>query len=105
MTKWRRFEIMLPLLLNDGRDVPQEWIGEAMAEIANHFGSASFETQTIQGLWRHGRIVYQDKLVRLFVDVLDNAKNRAWMKKYKGRWKDRLQQLEIWMVSYRIEIE
>jgi len=27
------------------------------------------------------------------------------MKKFKKRWKFRLEQLELWMVSYRIEVE
>lgn len=31
--------------------------------------------------------------------------NRTWMKAFKARWKGRLEQLEIWMVSYRIDIE
>jgi hypothetical protein len=43
--------------------------------------------------------------VRLIVDVPDAAKNRKWMKQFKARWKRRLQQLELWMVSYPVEIE
>ena len=39
------------------------------------------------------------------VDVPDTAKNRTWMKAYKARWKERLEQLELWMVSYPIDIE
>jgi hypothetical protein len=39
------------------------------------------------------------------VDVPDTGKNRKWMKSFKTRWKKRLEQLEIWMVSYRIDIE
>jgi hypothetical protein len=39
------------------------------------------------------------------VDLPDTDKNRRWMKAYKERWKERLGQLEIWMVSYRIDIE
>src|SRR6266571_1981747 len=105
MTKWRRFEVMLPLLFNDGRRVPRAWIGEAMSEVGDHFGNASYETQTIMGIWRQGSVTYRDQLMRLFVDVHDNSVNRAWMKGYKARWKKKLKQLEIWMVSYRIEIE
>ena len=33
------------------------------------------------------------------------AMNRKWMKEYKARWKERLKQLEIWMVSYQIDVE
>jgi hypothetical protein len=50
-------------------------------------------------------VAYRDNLVRIVVDVPDAAKNRQWMKKFKKRWKARLEQLELWMVSYRIEIE
>jgi hypothetical protein len=44
-------------------------------------------------------------LVRIVIDVPDLAKNRQWMKPFKKRWKDRLEQLELWAVSYRIELE
>jgi hypothetical protein len=39
------------------------------------------------------------------VDVQETAKNRQWMRAFKKKWKERLQQLELWMVSWRIEIE
>ncbi len=41
----------------------------------------------------------------MIVDVPDTVSNREWMRKFKARWKRRLEQLELWMVSYRIEIE
>jgi hypothetical protein len=44
-SKWRRFEVLLPLRFNDGRDIPAEWIAEAVLEIVDHFGAASYETQ------------------------------------------------------------
>jgi hypothetical protein len=45
-SRWRRFEVSLPLRFNDGREVPGEWIAEAVLEIAvlesvDHFGTAS----------------------------------------------------------------
>ena len=43
--------------------------------------------------------------VKRVVDVADSPKNRQWMKDFKSRWKAKLDQLELWMVSYRIEIE
>jgi len=104
-SKWRRFEVLLPLQFNDGRDVPSEWLAEAVLEVANHFGAASYETQKLEGHWRHGGVMYRDNLVRLSVDVPDTAQSRRWMKEFKGRWKTRLEQLELWMVSHRIEVE
>ncbi|OGQ83360.1 MAG: hypothetical protein A3F90_08000 [Deltaproteobacteria bacterium RIFCSPLOWO2_12_FULL_60_19] len=104
-SKWRRFEVLLPLQFNDGRDVPAEWLAEAVLEIVDHFGAASYETQKVEGHWRYGGVLYRDDLVRAVVDVPDSANNRQWMKRFKDRWKTRLDQLELWMVSYRIEVE
>jgi hypothetical protein len=104
-SKWRRFEVLLPLQFNDGRPVPGEWLAEAVLEITEHFGAASYETQKVEGHWRHGGVLYRDDLVRINVDVPDSTKNRQWMKQFKERWKARLEQIELWLVSYRIEIE
>ena len=104
-SRWRRFEVLLPLRFNDGRDVPGEWMAEAVLEIVEHFGAASYETQKVEGHWRHSGILYRDDLVRIVVDVPDSARNRQWMRQFKERWKVRLEQVELWMVSYRIEVE
>ena len=104
-SKWRRFEVLLPLRFNDGRDVPSEWLAEAVLEIVDHFGAASYETQKVEGHWRHSGVTYRDDLVKFVVDIPDSAAHRRWMKDFKARWKARLEQLELWMVSYRIEIE
>src|SRR3954451_13248006 len=97
-SKWRRFEVLLPLQFNDGRAVPQAWLGEAVLEIVDRFGAASYETQSVEGHWRHANVVYRDNLARLVVDVPDPAANRAWMLEFKARWKARLEQLELWLV-------
>jgi hypothetical protein len=96
--------VLLPLRFNDGRDVPTEWIAEAVLEIVKRFGAASYETQKVEGHWRYGGIVYRDDLVRIFVDVSESTRSRLWMKDFKKRWKVRLKQLELWVVSYRIEV-
>jgi hypothetical protein len=49
--------------------------------------------------------LYRDDLALLIVDVADSKKNRNWMKAFKVRWKEKLEQLELWMVSYSIDIE
>jgi hypothetical protein len=97
--------VLLPLQFNDGRDVPSDWIAEAVLQIVENFGAASYEAQQVEGHWRHGGIVYRDNLVKVVVDVPDTAKNRRWMKKFKSLWKARLEQLDLWMVSYSVEID
>jgi len=104
-SSWRRFEVLLPLQFNDGRDVPGQWLAEAVLEIVEHFGAASYETQKVEGHWRHGPVLYRDVLVRVVVDLPDSDDNHLWMKGFKARWRKRLEQVELWMVSYRIDIE
>ena len=102
---WRRYEVMLPLQFNDGSEIPAALRGEAVLDIVNHFGGASYQSQPIEGHWVHEGTHYQDNHARLVVDVPDTVKNRKWMKQFKARWKEQMNQLELWMVSYRIDIE
>src|SRR5271168_944196 len=99
---WRRFKVMLPLQFNDGREVPSEFLGEAVLDITTRFGGASYQSQPIEGHWIHEGAHYRDNHVKLVVDLPDTAKNRRWMKQFKAGWKERLEQLELWMVSYCI---
>jgi hypothetical protein len=104
-SKSRRFEVLLPVRFNDGQDIPDEMLGEAMTEIVSKFGAVSFRKDAVEGQWQHESMVYRDDLACIVVDVPDTASSRKWMRAFKARWKMRLDQLEIWMVSYPIEIE
>ena len=97
--------MLLPLQFNDGRDVPAGWLADAVLEVVGQFGAASYETQRIEGHWRQAGTTYRDNLVRLVIDVPDTPKNRRWMKRFKQRWKSKLEQLDLWMVSYLVTIE
>lgn len=104
-SNWRRFEVLLPLRFNDAREIPGEWLAEAVLEVVDRFGAASYETQKVEGHWRHGGVMYRDDLVRIVVDVPDAPENRDWFKEFKGRWKTRLEQLDLWVISYQVDIE
>jgi len=101
----RRFEILLPLQFNDGRDVPPDWLAEAVLEIVERFGAASYETQKVEGHWRHQGILYRDNLVKIVIDATDEEASRQWMREYKARWKRKLEQVELWLISYTIEMD
>ncbi len=103
--KLRRFEILLPLQFNDGREVPPEWLAEAVLEIVEHFEAASYETQKVEGHWRHQGVLYRDNLVKIVVDAADEEANREWMREYKKRWKQKLEQLDLWLVSYTVDVD
>jgi hypothetical protein len=97
--------VLLPFRFNDGREVPGEWLAEAVLEVVDRFGAASYETQKVEGHWRHGGTTFRNDLVRLVVDVPDTEENRGWVREFKARWKAKLEQVELWVVSYLIDIE
>ena len=103
--KLRRFEILLPLQFNDGREIPSDWLAEAVLEIVEKFDAASYETQKVEGHWRHQGILYRDNLVKIVIDATDEEANREWMREYKACWKEKLEQLELWLVSYTIDVD
>ncbi len=74
-------------------------------EIVEKFGAASYETQNVEGHWRHQDVIYRDNLVKIVIDAPDEEANQQWMREYKARWKAKLEQLELWLVSYTIDID
>ncbi len=46
-----------------------------------------------------------NSLVKIVIDVSDTDKNREWMRDFKKRWKEKLEQLELWLVSYTIDVD
>jgi hypothetical protein len=97
--------VLLPLRFNDGREVPPDWFAEAVLEVVDRFGAVSYETQKIEGHWRHGGVTYRDDLVRLVIDVPDAEESRTWMREFKSRWKAKLEQIDLWLVSYLIDVD
>jgi hypothetical protein len=39
-------------------------MAESVLEIVEHFGAASYETQRVEGHWRHSGMLYRDDLVQ-----------------------------------------
>jgi len=88
--------------LKTGEHLVPEAALEALAGQDIHFmvrGKATYEQQVaaIRGA--------ASPLGRLVVDVPDTSANRQWMRQFKATWKERLEQLELWMVSYPIDID
>jgi len=101
---YRRYEMLLPLRFNDGQPVPGEAVADVLIELRTHFGAASSETQTIQGLWQHEGQVYRDELTRVFVDVPDTPESREFFVQFKDHLKSRFQQIDIWLTTYLVEV-
>ncbi len=104
MSVLRRFEILLPSQFNDGRPVPQDLIAGTLQELEQEFGAVSCETQIILGLWRKEGELYRDSLARVFVDTEDTPRNRQFFVQFKEVLKARVQQKEIWLTTYPVEV-
>jgi len=104
MSDWRRYEILLPLKFNDGRAVPRELLSDTLLKLEERFGAVSCETQVIQGSWHHGQERFRDDLVRAFVDVEDRPQNREFFRTLKEELKSKFQQLDVWIVTYKVDI-
>ncbi len=100
----RRFEILLPLRFNDGTRIPRKLVTQTKRELRQQFGALSFESQTIHGIWLHEGQTYFDETERLFLDVAEVPENTAFFRALKETLKRRFQQIDIWIVSFLIEV-
>lgn len=104
MSSLRRYEILLPLLLNDGSPVSHDLLRLTFSELRKQFRAVSWETQTLQGSWEHEGVVYEDNLTRFYVDVPDTTDNRQFFVNYKSTLKIRFGQLDIWITSHPLDV-
>jgi hypothetical protein len=104
MSASRRYEILLPLRLNNGQAVPEELLGKVLSHLEQKFEAVSWETQIIRGAWQQAGTSYRDDLMRGFVDVPDTLENRDFFRSLKETLKADFQQLDIWLTSYSIDV-
>lgn len=102
--QFRRFEVLIPLRFNDGREVPDDLIVDSILELETQFGAVSCETPSIRGIWTEGSMKYRDDLIRLFVDVADRPEHREFFVQFKVLLKQRFDQLDFWVVSHLIDV-
>src|ERR1017187_10111328 len=104
MSPLRRYEILVPLLFNDGSSVPESLLAETFCELRQKFGAASWETQTVQGAWESEGALYRDNLTCFFVDVPDLPEHRAFFKEFKQALKQRFKQVDVWISSHPVDV-
>jgi hypothetical protein len=100
----RRYEMLLPLKYNDGRAVEEEKIYQTREELIAQFAAVSFQPGVVQGIWVNEGARYEDDLRRVVVDVEDTPEARLFFLNYKPVMCERFQQIEIYIVSYPVEI-
>src|SRR5437660_4666129 len=96
----RRYEILLPLRHNDGRDVAPECFEQCREELVAQFGGMNLQPNMIRGIWVAEGIRYEDDLLRLVIDVEDTAESRAFFSSYKAVLLERFNQVEIYIASF-----
>jgi hypothetical protein len=99
-----RFEILLPLFYNDGRAVEDEKFVETDDELVAAFSATSTDTVIVRGHWLYQSTMYEDRLIRVRVDLDDTPENWQKMRDVKETLKQRFQQIDIWITAHRIEI-
>lgn len=100
----RRYEILLPLMHNDGRPVGDDKLNQTRMELVERFDGVSFQPHPVQGIWRYEDEEYEDVSVQLTVDVADTPENREFFIELKAKLLERFEQIEIYIVSFPIDI-
>jgi hypothetical protein len=101
----RRYEILLPVRYNDGRDVEPRKLYDSKEEAMARFAGLTADSVVRVGSWRDAEGTrYNDETIRLTVDVDDTPEIKQAMVQYKAEMIERFQQKEIYIVSYPIEI-
>jgi hypothetical protein len=99
-----RFEILLPLFYNDGRPVEDEKFVETDDELVSVFGATSTDSVVVRGHWLYESTRYEDRLIRVRVDVVDTPENWQHMRDIKESLKRRFEQVDVWITATKIEV-
>ena len=93
----------MPLTYNDGTRIEPEKFDQTADELSDHFSSLTQDTVRITGTWKYGGTRYRDELLRIRIDTDDPSAN-AFFHAQKETWKQRFQQIDIWITAHEIEI-
>ena len=99
-----RFELLLPLYYNDGRIIEPEKFLHTDEELVVQCGATSTDSVVVSGRWMYQSTLYEDKLIRVCVDVEDLPAYWDFFRSYKEVLKQRFEQEDIWITAYRIEV-
>src|SRR5436190_19879809 len=101
---FKRYEILLPTRYNDGVPVEEEKFTRTRKDLVAEFGAVTWHPERLQGTWSHGGKVFEDTLIKVVIDLENTPHVQEFFRQLKNTLKERFRQLEIWIVSYPIEI-
>jgi hypothetical protein len=73
-------------------------------ELTAQFGAIAFQPNIVHGIWLHEGVRYEDELMRFVVDVEDSTENHQFFVNLKSTLISRFEQVEIYIVSYPVDI-
>jgi hypothetical protein len=100
----RRFEILLPVRHNDGRPVSGDLLEQTREELIARFSGLQIQPHTVLGLWIYEGSRFEDELRRFTIDVEDTPENQQFFADFKQTLLERFEQIEIYIVSYPVDI-
>jgi hypothetical protein len=88
---------------NDGAVIEPAKFDQTAEELCERFGGVTQDTVRITGTWKYGGTRYRDELLRLPIDTNDPTA-QAFFQAVKEVWKQRFQQIDIWITASQIEV-
>ncbi|MGR3311216.1 MAG: hypothetical protein ACUZ77_10640 [Candidatus Brocadiales bacterium] len=98
------YEILFPLMYNDGSPIEPEKFDQTRDELIKKFGAITADTFNATGHWLYKGVLYKDKLMRYRVDVAEDPGVRKFFEEYKKILEKRFSQIDIWITVTNIEI-
>jgi hypothetical protein len=91
--------LYVPLFLNDGTPLSDEYIDRLGERLLAHFGGCTFFPQPNKGLWKMGDVVFRDEVVIFRVLTAKVRPARAFFRELKQELLSELEQEAILIVE------
>lgn len=95
----KEYELYVPLFLNDGTLVKDEFIDHLGERLLDQFGGCTFFPQPNKGLWKMGDVVFRDNVVIFRVLTRQVRSARKFFRELKRELLRELQQEAILIVE------
>ena len=102
--KHTRYEILLPRYYNDRRPIEGRKFRQTNRELVERFLGTTGDMVTAVGTWKYRGTIYDDKLIRLIIDVPGSGPADDFFRQYKEILKARFEQIDIWISSHEINV-
>src|SRR5256714_2795640 len=102
----RKYEIYLPLKYNNGEAIEAEKIVAIWDELAEAYGAITVSplSAPYQGRWKYGGVEYIDEIIKVEVVAANDRAAKKFLKEFKERLKESLQQIDILITTHGIQV-